>query len=354
MSDPHLPLEYYSSQEFFDVEKQKIFDRLPRYHGHQLMVRDSGSYHTLPQFDHARTLIRQNDKIRSVSNICRHRQAVMLHGSGEINNIVCPLHRWTYDLSGQLIGAPYFDQDPCRHLDQISLNSWNGMLFDRSCEALFSDMRQIPFFDHLDFRDYVFHSYQIHNCDYNWKTFIEVYLDDYHVNPFHLGLGRFVNCDDLRWHFGKYHSVQAVGLGDLSRTSTPVYTNWHKAVRKAHKEDLPKYGAIWMTIYPNIMIEWYPKTLVVSQLVPISPGKTANIVEFYYPEDIAYFDETYIAAQQAAYNETMLEDDEIAERMDRGRRALLKEGQQDHGPFHSPTEDGIPRFYDFINGIICD
>ena len=26
----------------------------------------------------------------------------------------------------------------------------------------------------------------------------------------------------------------------------------------------PKYGAIWLTYYPNLMVEWYPHVLVVS------------------------------------------------------------------------------------------
>jgi choline monooxygenase len=42
---------------------------------------------------------------------------------------------------------------------------------------------------------------ELHECNYNWKTFIEVYLEDYHVGPFHPGLGNFVTCDDLRWEF---------------------------------------------------------------------------------------------------------------------------------------------------------
>ena len=45
----------------------------------------------------------------------------------------------------------------------------------------------------------------MHECNYNWKTFIEVYLEDYHVAPFHPGLGNFVTCDDLTWQFGDWY-----------------------------------------------------------------------------------------------------------------------------------------------------
>ena len=55
-----------------------------------------------------------------------------------------------------------------------------------------------------------------------------------------------------------------------------------------------------------------------------------------------------MAAQQAAYNETVQEDDEIALRMDRGRRGLLKAGRNEVGPYHSPMEDGMLHFHEYL------
>ncbi len=55
----------------------------------------------------------------------------------------------------------------------------------------------------MSFDGYVLDHVELHECNYNWKTFIEVYLEDYHVGPFHPGLGNFVTCDDLRWEFGQ-------------------------------------------------------------------------------------------------------------------------------------------------------
>ena len=115
-----------------------------------------------------------------------------------------------------------------------------------------------------------------------------------------------------------------------------------------HPEGLPDYGAIWMTIYPNIMVEWYPKVLVVSTLHPQGPRRTTNVVEFYYPEEIALFEPDYMAAHQAAYNETVIEDDEIAERMDRGRKALMERGDNETGPYQSPMEDGMLHFHEYL------
>jgi choline monooxygenase len=95
------------------------------------------------------------------------------------------------------------------------------------------------------------------------------------------------------------------------------------------------------------MVEWYPHVLTVSTLHPMGVDKTLNQVEFYYPEEIAAFEREFVEAQQAAYMETCLEDDEIAERMDAGRRALLQRGDNEVGPYQSPMEDGMQHFHDW-------
>ena len=104
--------------------------------------------------------------------------------------------------------------------------------------------------------------------------------------------------------------------------------------------------------YPNIMIEWYPHVLVISTLLPQAVDRTLNVVEFYYPEDIALFEREFVEAERAAYMETCIEDDEIAERMDAGRLALLKRGVSEIGPYQSPMEDGMQHFHEWYRNNI--
>ena len=40
-----------------------------------------------------------------------------------------------------------------------------------------------------------------------------------------------------------------------------MYEKWHEAVRKYSNGEVPKYGAIWMLYYPNVMLEWYDRQL---------------------------------------------------------------------------------------------
>ena len=46
-------------------------------------------------------------------------------------------------------------------------------------------------------------------------------------------------------------------------------------------------------------------------VLPRDTERCTNVVEFYYPEDIALFEREFIEAEQAAYHETAVEDDEI-------------------------------------------
>ena len=352
-SRSQLSVQAYFDAALFEREMATLFRHAPRYIGHELAVPEPGDYLALQQEGEGRALVRTPSGVELISNVCRHRQAVMLKGRGNTrSNIVCPLHRWTYDLSGELIGAPHFATDPCLNLRNYPLQTWNGMLFEapagtpRNRVAL--DLGAIGPRADLDFAGHVLGKIEMHACDYNWKTFIEVYLEDYHVGPFHPGLGQFVSCDDLRWEFGPRHSVQTVGANnELVKAGSPAYRRWHDRLLAFRGGEAPTQGAIWLTYYPGVMVEWYPHVLVVSTLIPKGPRKTLNLVEFYYPEEVAAFEPELVAAQQTAYWETCAEDDEIALRMDAGRQALMERGDDEAGPYQSPMEDGMQQFHEW-------
>jgi len=352
-----LPVSSYFDDALFQRELKSIFQQGPKYVGHQLSVPEIGDYHALPQEAGGRALVRSERGVELISNICRHRQAVMLQGRGSLHtqqkgsaggNIVCPLHRWTYAPFGDLLGAPHFAQDPCLNLQNYPLQEWNGLLFESNGRDVAADLAGMGPRAALDFTGFKLDHVEMHECNYNWKTFIEVYLEDYHVEPFHPGLGNFVTCDDLQWQFQKEFSVQTVGIANrLGKAGSPVYKRWQEQLMQYRQGAVPDFGAIWLTYYPHIMVEWYPHVLTVSTLHPISPEKTLNMVEFYYPEEIVAFEREFVEAQQAAYMETCIEDDEIGERMDAGRKALLKRGDNEVGPYQSPMEDGMQHFHEW-------
>jgi choline monooxygenase len=353
-SRSQLSVSNYFDDDLFRREMELVFQHGPRYVGHELSVPDVGDYHALAHEGEGRALVRTPRGVELISNVCRHRQAVMLRGRGNtLGNIVCPLHRWTYDLKGRLIGAPHFADDPCLNLNNYKTRTWNGMVFEDNGRDIAADLGGLGPKADLDFSGYVLDKVQLHECEYNWKTFIEVYLEDYHVGPFHPGLGQFVSCEDLRWEFGQQYSVQTVGANNaLAKAGSATYRKWHDAVLAYRNGVPPKHGAIWLTYYPNIMVEWYPHVLVISTLYPKGPQKTLNVVEFYYPEEIAAFEREFVEAEQAAYWETCAEDDEIALRMDAGRHALMERGDDEVGPYQSPMEDGMQQFHEWYRRAI--
>src|SRR5256885_16378416 len=128
-ASPQLPVSWYFDPAIFALEKKLLFDAGANYVGHELMVPNVGDYHTLAWTDSAKMLVRNAEGVQLLSNVCRHRQAIMLEGRGNAEHIVCPLHRWTYDLKGELLGAPRFADMPCVRLASTPLTRWNGLLF---------------------------------------------------------------------------------------------------------------------------------------------------------------------------------------------------------------------------------
>jgi len=358
MSPPQLPVHTYFDPALFALEQERIFGQSAIYVGHEKLVPEVGDWHALAQEGAGRVLLRTEAGVQLLSNVCRHRQALMLGGVPQADggcsrgnvattggNIVCPIHRWTYNGQGRLIGAPQFTESPAVHLPSYPVRSCHGLLFEGARDPQ-ADLAALFARPEFDLSDYVYGHTEVHRCNYNWKTFIEVYLEDYHVAPFHPGLGQFVRCDDLTWEFADWYSLQRVGVNDALRApGSEVYRQWHERLLEYRAGEPPELGAMWLTYFPTHMVELYPHVAVLSSLYPVHPQETINLIEFYYPQDIAAFEPDFIAAQCAAYMETAREDDEIGERMDAGRRALYQRGDNDAGPYQSPLEDGMQHFH---------
>ncbi|HEX6635345.1 MAG TPA: Rieske 2Fe-2S domain-containing protein, partial [Usitatibacter sp.] len=192
-SSPHLPLSWYFDPRVAEIEQQRLFERGPGYVGHAQMAPHPGDYRVLDWRSRGAWAIVNNDGRHDlVSNVCRHRQAIMLKGHGALagGTITCPIHRWAYDSHGKHLGAPSFCEHPGLDLPTQKLQKWNGLLFNGKRDVA-RDLAKLGVAKELDFEGYVLNKVDVVEYDFNWKTFIEVYLEDYHVAPFHPGLGHF-------------------------------------------------------------------------------------------------------------------------------------------------------------------
>lgn len=349
LETPPLPVSWYVDPEIHRIESDLFFAREPRYVGHLFQVPQRGDFATLAWTGHAEALIHGDAGVRLVSNICRHRQSLLLEGRGSTQRITCPVHGWTWRLDGSFKGAPYFDLDPpgpC--LQSRDLRSWHGLLFDPGQDADFeTTLAEFDAYCPLDLDGWVYGGQSSWECDYNWKTFQDVYFDDYHIPFIHPGMRHYADVQGLSWKFGRNGSAQFVPLRRPNQPRDSAWDRWADLYAKSGG-DLESARIVWAAIYPGLCLEMFPDALVISFVVPRGPESCTNVVEYYFrsletPDDRARAD-----AIKEAYHETAREDDQASRMLQAGRRALAGRGENDAGPFQTPMETGMPHFHAYV------
>jgi choline monooxygenase len=354
-------MNFIQPQSYFDAhvfqkEVITLFSSAPKYIGHESMVPSIWDFYVLDHENNGRMLINTHSGVQLVSNICRHRQAIMMKGSGNMKKIICPLHKWSWDLDGNMKGAPYFHDNPCKNLRTWWLQNWRWFLFEWWSDII-SNLQSAWIEKEINLLEYSYHRREHHHCNYNWKTFMEIYGDDYHIASIHPGLSSVVDFRNLEVTVYESGHMQKIGSNTSYRSNTTFfYETWRDKFLEQNKWIPPKYGAIWFAHYPNIMIEVYPYMLTISTLHPISPQETLNTVDFFYHKDAI---DGLIESAEDAYMETVGEDDELAHRIEAGRIALIEQSiqydlptQELHGPYHDTMEKGTKHFHEWYSSNI--
>lgn len=342
-----IPVDWYYRSDIYEKERI-LLQNMPQYRGHVSMIPSLHDYHVIPETQDTQVLIHNERGFELLSNVCRHRQSVLLTGRGNQKNITCPAHCWRYDTQGQLLQAPFFSENPKLSLHKIPSVKWQGLVFETQRQEPIQV--ENPLLNEImDFSDYGYHSSRKLACPYNWKTFVETYLEIYHVKVIHPGLRNYIDCEDLVWKMGPHFSSQSLKIHPNWKTNrgSAIYKNWQRQLCEAMQGKKPSYGAEWMIYHPNIMIEHYPYGIVVSVVLPDSPTTCINHIDFFHPKEWVEMQHPCCEAFQAAYLETASEDDMICQKMDQGRRACGVQGELETGPFQSPLEDGIAHFHQF-------
>lgn len=188
------PPQVYTSPEFLELERDKIFNKEWICVGRSDEFANPGDYRiTTISRDEVIVLRDRNGALRAMSNICRHRMMSLLEGGGTLpGKITCPYHAWTYALDGQLIGAPHmrdnFDKRNCR-LPQFAVEEWLGWVYvnlNPQAEALAP--RLAPIAERL--ANYNVTSYRTlfrvdEIWDTNWKILFQNFMEPYHLFAVH-------------------------------------------------------------------------------------------------------------------------------------------------------------------------
>ncbi len=351
-----LPISWYFDPEILDIERRELFATGPRYAGHTSLVPNEGDYMALGGQQTGMLLVRHNGRAQLVSNTCRHRQAQMLTCSGHIKNIVCPVHNWAYDLNGRQLAAPHFAENPRLDLERTELTEWNGMLFAGPRDVR-RELAPLEGWTELAVGDYVLERIDEEEHDLNWKVFLEVYLEDYHISACHPGFRAMVDPSDLRG------ALQAVGgerffceqvnvRWPLPPAGSQTFAEFQKVLLDVLAGRRPPFAAIWMCLFSGQLVEWYPFTVVVTTYTPLSPTRTRLRSEYYFDREVAETRRDYVETGLAVLDEVTGEDQAAGQLLQNGRRALYERGENYQGPYQMPMEQGLRRFHDCLRSIV--
>ncbi|HZC16227.1 MAG TPA: Rieske (2Fe-2S) protein, partial [Caulobacteraceae bacterium] len=129
-----LPRAFYTDAEVFAFDREAIHRRSWILAGFEVELPRAGSHMALTIAGAPVFVVRgQDGALRGFHNTCRHRGSrILADGKGAAARLVCPYHRWTYDLSGDLVHAARMGDDfePCDHgLHPIHVETCAGAVY---------------------------------------------------------------------------------------------------------------------------------------------------------------------------------------------------------------------------------
>ena len=102
-----LPPECYTDDDFYNFEKEAVFNHEWLCVGREDWVKNPGDYFTTTIIDEPIIVVRDKDgAVRAMSSVCQHRAMLVAEGHGNTRGFVCAYHHWTYGLDGSLVSAP--------------------------------------------------------------------------------------------------------------------------------------------------------------------------------------------------------------------------------------------------------
>ncbi len=193
-----LPPICYTGSDFYEFEKQAIFDHEWLCVGRESQVSKPGDYFTTSIVGEpliiARTL---QGELKTMSAVCQHRGMLVAEGCGNARGFLCPYHHWSYSLDGALVGAPAMEK-ACNfnktriRLPSLMVETWQGFIFvnfDANAAPLAPRLTTVDAaVERFDMaKAEAVGSPQTMKFDWNWKVMFENNNDGYHANRLHQG-----------------------------------------------------------------------------------------------------------------------------------------------------------------------
>lgn len=133
---PMLPRACYTSPAFFEFEREAVFAHSWVCIGRTDQLPNPGDCFSASVAGEPVIMTRmQSGDLRALGAVCQHRGHVLSCDVDQPRGMLrCPLHYWTYDLEGRLVGAPHMGDMLPRlrgsvRLPPVRMELWHGFIF---------------------------------------------------------------------------------------------------------------------------------------------------------------------------------------------------------------------------------
>lgn len=342
------PWTWYVDERFLARERERVFHASWQPVARADQVRNPGDCYAGTFLGKPFVIVRADDgKLRAFYNVCAHHAAEVGGTASGCQQLVCPYHGWTYDLTGRLIKAPGLGrQDNFETADYglrpIAVAEWGPLVFVSFAEEP-SDLRQdlAPLkhqLDELGFDDLRFVMRREYTIQCNWKVFVDNYLDGgYHVAAVHPGLAGQLNLDGYRTDVFERFSIQSCSAGGQGAAGTNGNSGGSDFAERIGG------GSLYAWLYPNLMINRYGPMMDTNWVVPISANETLTVFDYYFQAEYATGGKSpdrgdFIPRSLAASHQVQEEDIRVCESVHRGLTAGVFGGgryaSMEVGEFH--------------------
>jgi len=237
-----LPQALYNDPDVFRFDLDAIYARSWLMAGFECELPEPTSYLSLKIGAWPVLIVRdRGGALRAFHNSCRHRGAMLCkEGQGSNPRIVCPYHRWTYNLDGSLLSAQRMtDFDKADHgLRTVRIESVAGVLYiclsdDPPPFETFRREMEILLAPHHLADAKVAHSATLTEHA-NWKLVMENGRECYHCPTAHPELSKtFPIGTSAHFDYGDDRSPEIfrARMEELGLPAGPAEEDWWQAVR---------------------------------------------------------------------------------------------------------------------------
>ncbi|MGO9989350.1 MAG: aromatic ring-hydroxylating oxygenase subunit alpha [Steroidobacteraceae bacterium] len=281
-----LPAWVYNHAELTRLEIERVLKPSWQIVCHVNSIPKPGDYQTFDLGPESVIVLKDRDgSIRGYHNVCRHRGARLLDGSGNCPaTITCPYHGWSYRHDGSLIGVPMRDTFPgldraAHGLRPVRVDTALGFVFvclagdptpvAKTWGRLAEELAAYRLDEMVPLTPI---STDVWNVD--WKIAMDNYLESYHVPIGHPGLYRMFtpDYDDTATVPGVARGVSWMREQPSSKWAERLY---QKLVGGAatHLPEAERRCWRFYSALPNLGIDVFPDQMDFFQLLPAGPGK---------------------------------------------------------------------------------